>query len=115
MRRVAPPLEIAIFIGGSERLFMRDSSGNDVLILSGDSFHERLSMSHPELLKQTFAKMRVQGEAPCRGAGCPRKNLFLPLLRAAAGGARGGKKFCGDTPRPGKGLAALCNPASQVA
>jgi len=24
-------------------------------------------------------------------------------LRAAAGGAMGEKKFCGDTPRPGKG------------
>jgi hypothetical protein len=95
MRRIAPPLEIAIFIGGGERLFMRDSSGNDVLILGGESFHERLCMSHPELLKQTFANVRVQGVSPCRGAGCPRNSSFSLSRRLRRRVKRGKKGFAG--------------------
>ncbi len=46
-------------------------------------------MSHPEFLKQKFAKARVQGaQRPCRVRGVP-EELFFLLLRAAAGGARG--------------------------
>ncbi len=71
-------------------------------------------MSHPELLKQKFAKVRVQGVSPCRGAGRPRKTLFTSFARRRRRRERE-KKVGGDTPRPGKGLAALCNPASQAA
>jgi len=74
-----------------------------------------LIMSYPELLKQKFTKTGVQGALPpCRGVGTPHTPFFL-LLHAAAGGVRGEKEGCGDTPHPGKGLAALCNPASQAA
>jgi len=50
------------------------------------------------------------GEASLPGFGVSPMLLFLPL--AASGGEKNRKKmFCGDTPHPGKGLAALCNPA----
>jgi hypothetical protein len=42
--------------------------------------------------------------------GVPEK-LFFPFLRAAAGGAKGRRKSRGHPCNPGKGLAALCNPA----
>jgi len=50
------------------------------------------------------------GETSLLGFGVPPMLLFLPL--AARGGEENRKKkFCGDTPHPDKGLAALCNPA----
>jgi hypothetical protein len=52
--------------------------------------------------------------APDRGPGV---SPGFPLLSlAAAGGEQKKKKrFFGDTPNPGKGLAALCNPAWEAA
>ncbi|GHO91587.1 hypothetical protein KSF_016350 [Reticulibacter mediterranei] len=51
--------------------------------------------------KQGFPILHLAGvqraAALCQGAGCPRKNLFSSLLRAAAGG-----KETGDTPDPGR-------------
>ena len=72
------------------------------------------SMSHPGLLKQTFAKTEVQGRSALPGCGVSPLNPFLLLLLAAAGGEKEEKNCCGGTPPPGKGLTALCNPASQA-
>jgi len=52
--------------------------------------------------------------APDRGPGV---SPGFPLLSLAACGGEQKKKkrFFGDTPNPGKGLAALCNPAWEAA
>src|SRR5258707_7190061 len=53
----------------------------------------------------------VQGP-PCRGSGCPRKTLFLSFcLPPTAASKKREKEVSGDTPGPGRGLAALCTPA----
>jgi len=70
------------------------------------------SMSHPERLKQLFAKWRVQGEAPCRGAGCPRKTFFTSFVRRLRRRARK-KELLRGHPAPQQRAAALCNPTSQ--
>src|SRR2546423_7466471 len=53
--------------------------------------------SHPEFLKQTFEKARVQeARRPCRGAGCPRKiPFFARRLRR-----RAGREKWGTAPHP---------------
>ncbi len=46
-------------------------------------------------------------------ANNPLAQFLLPLL-AAGGEQKENKKFFGDTPSPGKGLAALCSPAENT-
>ncbi len=67
-------------------------------------------MSHSKLLKQKFTKTGVQGLRPLPGFGVSPKYSFSPFC-APPQAAREERKGGGDTPRPGKGLAALCHPA----
>src|SRR2546421_9660915 len=92
---------------------MRHSSGAFLLSHCLRQFAGHV-MSHPEFLKQKFEKAGVQRAEPSDGVrGAPEKFFFSFFSRAASGGARGERS--GAQPHtPGKGLAALCNPASQA-
>src|SRR5215469_10841602 len=47
------------------------------------------------------------------GFGAVPHLLSLSLSPPAAARKKEEKRFCGDTPRPGRGLAALCTPAEK--
>jgi len=59
----------------------------------------------------SLLKRDCQGRQPLTWGLGPRPNFLFPLRAACGGAQKERKRFFGDTPNHGKGLAALCNPA----